>query len=72
MVGKHMKHRGPPIQQDISGSVTNIFIMLESLASMMGGCMEDSFDGRDTHLLDLKIKIFLNDFTTFDTAIKND
>jgi hypothetical protein len=61
LVRKHMEHGGPPLQQDIGGSVTNIEIMLESLASMMGAFMQDSFDGRDINNLDLKIKIFLND-----------
>jgi hypothetical protein len=44
--------------------------MLGSLASMMGACMQDSFDGKDIKCLELKIKIFLNDSATFDTAMK--
>jgi hypothetical protein len=44
--------------------------MLESLASKMVACMQDSFDGRDIKCLDLKIKIFLNDFVAFKTAMK--
>jgi hypothetical protein len=37
---------------------------------MMGACLKDVFDGRDIKCLDLKIKIFLNDFATFDTVMK--
>jgi hypothetical protein len=32
LVRKHIEHGGPPLQQDIDGSITNIEIMLESLA----------------------------------------
>jgi hypothetical protein len=60
----------PPMKQDVGSNVANIEVMLESISTMMATCMQSEYTERDIVLLDLKIKVFLSDFATFDESMK--
>jgi hypothetical protein len=60
----------PPTKQYIGGNAANIEVILESISTMKAACMQSEYTERDKVLLDLKIKVFLSGFASFDESMK--
>jgi hypothetical protein len=51
-------------------SVANIEVMLEIISTIMASRVQSEYTERDKVLLDLKIKVLLSDFASFDKSMK--